>query len=172
MDLSKTNQQRINGLVFIFYLVLKLKNYNFLKKRIKKNEGYRESPYLDKLGFATIGYGHLIKNNEKNIYNKKCNTGLLNKLFNLDFNKALNQYNTKYKNQNYSKNIEEVLIEMIFQLGIKRQKKFIKMNNYIKKKELYMACFEMKNSLWYQQTPKRVDGLINTLLKDIDEKKR
>ena len=54
---------------------------------------------------------------------------------------------------------------MIFQLGIEGQQKFKKMNCYIKKKEFFMAALEMKNSLWYSQTPNRVEGLIRTLLK-------
>ena len=61
---------------------------------------------------------------------------------------------------------------MIFQLGIKNQRKFIKMNGYIEKNNLFMAAFEMKNSLWYKQTPKRVNFLINLNLKKKYEKKR
>ena len=35
-----------------------------------------------------------------------------------------------------------------------------------------MAALEMKKSLWYKQTPKRVEGLIQILLKEEYEKKR
>ena len=87
------------------------------------------------------------------------------KIFNKDFDKALKDYKKTYKKYNYSKQINELLIEMIFQLGLKKQKKFIKMNKYLKKQKIFMAALEMKNSLWYYQTPKRVDGLINILLK-------
>ena len=45
------------------------------------------------------------------------------------------------------------------------------MNEYMKKKQVFMASLEMINSLWYSQTPKRVDYLINILLKRHDEKK-
>ena len=41
----------------------------------------------------------------------------------------------------------------------------------MKKKQVFMASLEMINSLWYSQTPKRVDYLINILLKRHDEKK-
>ena len=61
---------------------------------------------------------------------------------------------------------------MIFQLGIKKQKKFFKMNKHIKNNNMFLATLEMKNSLWYKQTPKRVDGLIKLLLKKEYEKKR
>ena len=60
---------------------------------------------------------------------------------------------------------------MIFQLGINGQKKFLKMNKYLKKGDIFMASLEMVNSLWYIQTPKRVDDLINILLKRHNEKK-
>ena len=64
-----------------------------------------------------------------------------------------------------------MLVEMIFQLGINKQKKFIKMNKHLKNNEPFMASLEMLNSLWYEQTPKRVDALINVLLKRRYEKK-
>lgn len=142
-----------------------MKNYLKLKKRIKKNEGFKNIAYLDSLGFYTIGYGHLIKSYEKNLLKMKFNKKFLIKIFNKDFDKALKDFKKTYKKYNYSKQINELLIEMIFQLGLKKQKKFIKMNKYLKKQKIFMAALEMKNSLWYYQTPKRVDGLINILLK-------
>ena len=42
-----------------------------LKKKIKKNEGFRNKPYLDTLGYSTIGYGHLITNKEKKMFKAK-----------------------------------------------------------------------------------------------------
>ena len=35
-------------------------DYNNLKERIKKHEGFVNKIYKDSLGFATIGYGHLV----------------------------------------------------------------------------------------------------------------
>ena len=147
-------------------------NFVQLKERIKKNEGYKNKAYLDTLGFSTIGYGHLIKKKEKYLLKKTHSKERLLTLFEIDFNNALGCYLKFYKNKNYNKNIKEIYIEMIFQLGIESMRKFIKMNNYIEKNKLFMAAFEMKNSLWYKQTPKRVDLLINILLKKEYEKKR
>ena len=147
-------------------------NFIKLKKKIKKNEGYRNKPYLDILGNPTIGFGHLIKEDQKNLLNKKHSKKKLSYLFDLDFNIAFNSYLKCHKEDLHSNNTRDVLVEMIFQLGMKKQKKFTKMNRYIKERRFFMAAFEMKNSLWYNQTPKRVDGLIDTLLKDCYEKKR
>ena len=154
----------MTSLPFGFCLPHKLKKYFLLKKRIKRNEGYRGHAYLDQLGNPTIGYGHLILSKEINLLKNKHTKNYLNKIFELDFNKAVNQFNLNYRKNKFKKNIEEVLIEMIFQLGIIGQKKFHKMLRYLKIRKYYMAAFEMKNSLWYKQTPKRVDLLIKHLL--------
>lgn len=154
-----------------FYHQLSLKKYLSLKNRIKKNEGFSEKAYLDQLGFLTIGYGHLIKRTEKHLLNKKLSKKHLSNIFEIDFNNALKKFAKYYKKYNFSKIIEETLIEMIFQLGIKKQKKFTKMNNYLKKNSLFMASLEMLDSLWYKQTPRRVDRLIKALLSINYEKK-
>ena len=144
--------------------------YLNLKKRIKRNEGFRNFAYLDSLGFHSIGYGHLVKVNEKHLLIGRFSKKLLLNFFNSDFNKALKDYEKIYKKQKHQQHTKEVLIEMIFQLGIKKQIKFIKMNKHINNNCLFMAALEMKNSLWYTQTPKRVDKLINILLKEINDK--
>ena len=46
------------------------------------------------------------------------------------------------------------------------------MNEYLKQKLYFMAAFEMKNSKWYTQTPKRVNILINIMLRKENEKRR
>mgnify|MGYP001170390875 CR=1 FL=1 len=149
-----------------------MKNFLLLKSRIKKNEGFRNEPYLDSLGHPTIGYGHLITNKEKKIFQRKVSKKLLSNLFDKDFRKAITAYKKNFNYKKHSKSTKEVLIEMIFQLGIKKQKKFVKMNKHIQNNNMFLAALEMKNSLWYKQTPKRVDGLINLLLKKEYEKKR
>ena len=102
----------------------------------------------------------------------KFSKKFLSKLFDKDFKKALSSYQKNFNHKKHSKDTKEVLIEMIFQLGIKKQKKFVKMNSHIQKNNMFLAALEMKNSLWYKQTPKRVDGLIKLLLKKEYEKKR
>ena len=143
-----------------------------LKKQIKKNEGFRNEPYLDSLGHPTIGYGHLITKKEKKIFQSRFSKKSLSNLFDKDFNKSLIAYKKNYNYKKHSMGTKEVLIEMIFQLGIKGQKKFIKMNKHIQNNDIFLAALEMKNSLWYKQTPKRVDGLVKLLLKKEYEKKR
>ena len=108
-----------------------MKKYLNLKKKIKKNEGFRDRAYVDSLGFATIGYGHLIKSNEKHLLIKKISKKCLLEIFIKDFNKSLKDYEKFYTKKKYNESIKEVLIEMIFQLGSKKQRKFVKMNSYL-----------------------------------------
>ena len=143
-----------------------------LKKKIKKNEGFRNEAYLDSLGYPTIGYGHLITKKEKKMFQAKFSKKFLSRLFDKDFKKALTAYKKNFNHRKHSKDTKEVLIEMIFQLGIKKQKKFVKMNSHIQNNDMFLAALEMKNSLWYKQTPKRVDRLVKLLLKKEYEKKR
>ena len=146
------------------FLQLKLSKFSQLKSRIKKNEGYNNQVYYDQMGKPTIGFGHLIKKKEKFQHQKKYSKKYLNKLFENDFSSAFNDFNKNYKAKGLSKNSQEVLLEMIFQLGIKNCLKFKKFNKSLKRKLPYMAALEMLNSRWYVQTPKRVEKLIDLLL--------
>ena len=149
-----------------------MEKFLLLKKRIKKNEGFRNKPYLDSLGYPTIGYGHLINKKEKKMFQAKFSKKFLSNLFDRDFKIALTAYKKNFNYKKHPKNTKEVLIEMIFQIGIKKQRKFVKMNKHIQNNDNFLAALEMKNSLWYKQTPKRVEGLISLLLKKEYEKKR
>jgi len=145
-----------------------LNNLCYLKliKRIKKNEGFSSTPYKDQLGFLTIGYGHLILSNEKHLIENKPSKDKLEKIFIQDFKNAIKNYEKYLKNKTSNKKEEELLIEMVFQMGVKRVLKFKNLLGNMRKKNKHLVCFEMMNSLWYNQTPKRVKELIKTFLKN------
>ena len=140
-------------------------NYKNLKKRIKKNEGFSLKPYKDQLGFLTIGYGHLILSAEKNLKEKITKKKKLEEIFNNDFNMSLNDFNKFLKPLTKKQKDSELLIEMVFQMGIIKVLGFKKLLYNIRKTNKYMVCFEMMNSLWYKQTPNRVRKLIVVFLK-------
>ena len=139
-------------------------NYNNLKKRIKKNEGFSLKPYKDQLGFLTIGYGHLILPNEINIFKEKTPKKELEKLFEKDFNKARHNFDKHLKVYASGKKESELLIEMVFQLGLKGVFAFRNLLTNMRKNNQYLVCFEMMDSLWYKQTPNRVKALIKIYL--------
>ena len=140
-------------------------SYKRLKLRIKKNEGYSPTPYKDQLGFYTIGYGHLIKKKETSFFIDNYNRKYFEKIFEIDFSKSLKVYNKFFYKKTHSQNDKELLIEMLFQLGHKGVSKFTKLLFYLNKKQKFMTCLEMMDSLWYQQTPERVKNLIKNYIK-------
>ena len=138
--------------------------YYNLKKRIKLNEGFSLKPYKDQLGYLTIGYGHLVLSNEKFLLKKQLHKKEFEKIFEKDFKKALSNFNNTLKPITSNKKEEELLIEMVFQLGIKGCIKFKNLIKNMREGSKHLVCFEMMESLWYKQTPYRVKTLIKTFL--------
>ena len=138
--------------------------FHNLKKRIKSNEGFSSKPYKDQLGYLTIGYGHLILPNENILLKKQIHKKELEEIFEKDFKKALSNFNNTFKSFTLNEKESELLIEMIFQLGIKGCLKFKNLIKNIKKRNRHLVCFDMMDSLWYKQTPNRVKTLIKTFL--------
>lgn len=145
-------------------LLLSLFDLHKLYSRIQKNEGYRSKPYNDLFHNKTIGYGHLIKQSEKFLLKDSQSEKYLNQLFIRDLNTAIKNFIKHYNTDKISNKVQEVIIEMIFQLGIKNMLGFNKFNEHIKKNQLFMAALEMIDSRWYKQTPRRVNRLIAAML--------
>ena len=140
-------------------------NYLSLKIRVKKNEGFSSLPYKDQLGNYTIGYGHLIRKKEISLFRKTPTKAFLQNLFENDFKNALKDYKKHFNKFSFSKNIKELIIEMIFQMGIQNVLTFKKTLGHFKNNNKFLASLEMIDSTWYKQTPLRVENLIKNLLK-------
>jgi len=151
------------------FLPPKLFDLSKLHKRIQKNEGYRNKPYNDIFGNKTIGYGHLIKHSESFLLKNAQSKKYLTNLFIKDINSAAKNFIKYYKTNIIPKNVQGVVIEMIFQLGIKNLLDFKRFNTYINESQLYMAALEMIDSRWYKQTPRRVDRLITAMIYNDNE---
>ena len=140
-------------------------NYLSLKLRIKKNEGFSSRSYKDQLGNYTIGYGHLIRKKEIILFKKKFKVFFFQNLFENDFKTALDDYNKHFRKYSFSQNIKELIVEMIFQMGIQNVLSFKKTLRHIRKNNKFLAALEMMDSIWYKQTPLRVENLIKHFLK-------
>ena len=140
-------------------------NYLSLKLRIKKNEGFLSCSYKDQLGNYTIGYGHLIRKKEIVLFKKKIKVSFFQNLFENDFKTALDDYNKHFRKYSFSQNIKELIVEMIFQMGIQNVLSFKKTLRHIRKNNKFLAALEMMDSIWYKQTPLRVENLIKYFLK-------
>jgi lysozyme len=128
-------------------------NYKRLIESIKHHEGFREKSYVDTLGYETIGYGFAIKNLKLDediagiILERKMIFLILD-----CFNRFqwLNAQPTA---------VQEVIIEMCYQLGVTGVSKFVKTIDFIKNGDYILAGNEMLDSRWAKQTPNRARGM-------------
>tara|TARA_B100000424_G_C22809180_1_gene433490 strand:+ start:335 stop:793 length:459 start_codon:yes stop_codon:yes gene_type:complete len=148
-----------------------------VKERIKKHEGFRDTIYKDSLGFATIGYGHLVKESDSFEENVQYPQEMLESIFEDDYNIALDGANVliesnlgshQYKALPQKKKniIKGVIVEMVFQLGVAGVGKFRNMFSNLDECNFEEASNEMQDSLWYEQTKsrcKKLSGIIKDL---------
>ena len=135
-----------------------------LKARVRLHEGVRTQMYLDSLGKATIGIGHLIKPHERERYAEGVEISMdeVEELFEMDLNRAAAGAESLIKEcigHDLPPHIEEVILEMVFQLGTTGVSKFKKFWKALRVKDWKKASEEMKDSRWHSQTTKRCEAL-------------
>jgi|TARA_R100000084_G_scaffold30567_1_gene11158 lysozyme len=137
-----------------------------VKERIKEHEGFRDTVYLDSLGKRTVGYGHLCVEDHWED-GKKYDKEYLDEIFDKDFQNAADQCEDLCNDYELElpETITDVLIEMIFQLGIGNVMKFKKMIAALQEQDFETASLEMLDSRWATQTPSRAEKL-SLIVKD------
>jgi lysozyme len=134
-------------------------DYQAVKDRIKKHEGFRNTVYSDSLGKSTIGYGHLLTEDDDFEEGIQYDKSLLENLFDKDFNRSAYNAEQLLEGINICDIAREIIVEMVFQLGIGGVSKFKKMFEALRKKDYNEAAEQMLNSQWRVQTPKRCEEL-------------
>jgi GH24 family phage-related lysozyme (muramidase) len=139
----------------------RLKEYEGTKQYQKTRGYFRDNkfyPYKDSLGKSTIGYGHLITSeNFTNGITEQQADALLSE----DINLARIQYSKL--SLVLPQDWEDFMVIMIFQLGLGGVQKFRKMLAALKVQDYKTAIKEAKDSLWYKQTPNRLNQMISVL---------
>ena len=130
-----------------------------VKERIKKHEGFVNKIYLDSLGKATIGYGHLITPNDNFEEGVEYSKELLDEVFNRDFLIAKRDADELLQDISIVENAHGIIIEMVFQLGKTGVSKFKKMFTALSVGDYNEAANQMLDSQWRKQTPKRCEEL-------------
>ena len=134
-----------------------------VKQRIKEHEGFRDTVYSDSLGFATIGYGHLVLPTDNFVEGVTYPKEQLEVLFDKDFQIAFNSANELVDGLNLNHIAKGVIIEMCFQLGKPRVMKFKKMWAALRNKDFDEAANQMIDSAWHKQTTSRCESLASTM---------
>jgi lysozyme len=124
---------------------------NKIEQMIKRHEGFRDKIYFDSLGFLTIGYGHAL------LPGSKFPQVAIDELFKHDFAQALQDYDK------LGFELDEVrkacVVDMLFNLGIKKLRKFSKMLFSLGIPDYKLAAKEMRDSAWYYQVGHRAEEL-------------
>ena len=140
-----------------------------LLESVKKHEGYRNKVYLDTLGKRTVGVGHLCVEDfweDDKEYEEKFLMEILQK----DLQQAscgARSLMEKHDCADIDEQAEEILIEMVFQLGMTGVSKFRKMWDALAEKNYIGASYEMLDSRWSKQTPNRAKAMAK-IMKEIN----
>jgi lysozyme len=138
-------------------------------KWIKHDEGLSLKPYLCTSGFHTIGYGHNLDYHPIGIplellqkYGISEEGAIV--LLNEDMECCISKLGNLSVFNTLSLPRKVVLINMCFNLGYPRLTLFKKMFQALSKGNYAQASFEMLDSRWATQVPKRTRRLANTML--------
>jgi len=132
--------------------------YEELKEEIKLHEGYRDTVYLDSLSKKTVGFGHLCVEDHWED-NKQYDKKYLEEIFEKDFNIALNDANKILEGKPVNHIAREVIIELVFNIGMPRTKKFVKCLAALDKEDYNEAGNQILHSLYARQVPVRAGKL-------------
>ena len=132
--------------------------YEELKKEIRLHEGYRDTVYLDSLSKKTVGFGHLCVEDHWED-NKQYDKKYLEEIFEKDFNIALNDANKILEGKPVNHIAREVIIELVFNIGMPRTKKFVKCLAALDKEDYNEAGNQILDSLYARQVPARAGKL-------------
>ena len=169
-----------------------INKYDYVKKKIKDDEGFKMLPYTLKYNrkrveggeiqvkavienFQTGGYGHKILKGEKEPkegYTKAYWEGVFEK----DFEIALNGARNIIPEENLDPKAFGVLVEMVYQMGESNVKGFKNTIKHLKNGEYKLASDQLLYNFdengdikgwtnWHKQTPNRANEAAETLSK-------
>lgn len=116
------------------------------------HEGFRRLPYEDHLGNLTIGVGHLLS--------RPLSTRAVETILEDDINEARGELDKLYPQWiHLTESRQNVLIDMMFNLGRPRYTTFTKFWDALKRNDWNAAADEMLNSKWAGQVGERATRL-------------
>jgi lysozyme len=132
-----------------------------LLESVKKHEGYRNKVYLDTLGKRTVGVGHLCVEDfweDDKEYEEKFLMTILEHDLETAI-KGAKDLMSENGCMDMDEVAEEIIIEMIFQLGKTGVSKFRNMWKALSGLDYSTAASEMLDSRWAKQTPNRAQSM-------------
>ena len=142
----------------------RLINYEGTKEYQQTRGYYKQGKfwmYKDTEGYDTIGYGHLVLNSEREKFKDGITPIDADLLLAWDIDRT--KKDVKSIGLTLPKDWEDFMIIMVFQLGLSGTKKFRKMITALQKQDWKEAINQAKDSLWYRQTPNRLNDMVKNL---------
>ena len=144
-------------------------NLSKLQDEIEEDEGFKLEIYLDHLGYATFGIGHLVLETEPE-HEQEVDTPVsedrIKECFEKDIQNVIDDLD---RNMDWWKDLPEdlqrVMANMCFNLGITRLLKFKNFLSAMENKDWEKAAVEMIDSRWATQVGARATRLKERVLK-------
>ena len=134
-----------------------------LLKKIKHHEGFVEHVYDDSLGIPTIGYGFAIKD-------LVLDEDIAEEILIRKLEKLKRNANARFKwLEDMPQEVQEVVLNMCYQLGVTGVSKFRKAISAMQEGEWSEAADEMLDSLWARQTPNRAKELSDIVRNQVEK---
>lgn len=139
-------------------------NIERVQKQLELDEGVEHRIYLDHLGLATFGIGHLVLTSDPE-FSLEIGTPVTPErvatAFAEDLAIAENECKVLYYFwEELPEEVQEILVNMMFNLGRPRLSKFKKMNAHIEDENWRCAAVEGRDSRWYRQVGQRAERLM------------
>ncbi len=132
-------------------------NHSRIEKQLRRQEGYRKHPYRDTEGVLTFAYG-------RNLDANGISRGEARFLLKNDIAVAEGECLSRF---GFFKDLDsirqEVLVNMMFNLGWPRLKAFVKMIAALEKEDYETAAVEMIDSRWFRQVKGRAEELADQM---------
>lgn len=146
-------------------------NLQKLQEQLKIDEGVKYELYHDHLGYLTGGIGHLVKPEEPE-YAQTAGTKLtearVTEWFENDVKLSIGECEALYGKGTFDSfpgEVQEILVNMIFNLGRTRLSKFKNFRSALEAKDWKRAAKEGRDSLWCRQVKNRAERLMTRLEK-------
>ena len=135
---------------------------------LKRHEGVVYEIYLDHLGYPTFGVGHLVRESDPE-YGQPVGTPVSEErvalCFESDLDVSIIECMVLYESDwdIFPGEVQEILVNMMFNLGRPRLSKFVNMNRHLSDGNWKEAAIEGRDSKWYRQVTNRAEELMNRL---------
>lgn len=142
-------------------------NKDKLREEIAEDEGCKYEIYLDHLGIASTGVGHMITEVDEE-YGKPVGTVVeqerVRQLFALDIAVTLDECKVLYPDfDDLPEECQHIIANMMFNMGRPRLSKFKDMKAAVDARSWDLAADAMVDSKWYTQVPNRARRLVDRM---------